>query len=225
MTKAERPHRSQKGLWDDTILCETCEACFAPIDDYAVKNLHERRVEATPFGQNGSVYLGRNGGPLALSLPWIDSERIALFALFVLWRAGVSSREECKPVRLGPFLERIRATLDASALSNANGVHVTLWWERNPNITSVVILPYRSTIGGVHFWNFWCGGYYFVIQTDSRPNVFLGSPNLLGSKRSAFAISTSLLDRKEGIQMARVMKESRQLYGDPWKGRWSPRSV
>ena len=129
MTKADRPHRSQKGLWDDTILCETCEARFASIDDYAVKNLYRRRIEASPFGQNGNVYLDRNGGPLALSLPWIDGERIVFFALFVLWRAGVSSREECKRVVLGPFLEKVRAVLDANTLSSANGIHVTLWWE------------------------------------------------------------------------------------------------
>jgi hypothetical protein len=221
MTKAERSRRSHKGVWDDTILCEVCEARFAPIDDYAVKNLYRRRTEASPYGQNGSVYLDRNGGPLALSLPWIDGEKIALFALFVLWRAGVSSRQECWGVRLGPFEERIRAVLNSNTLDNTSGMHVTLWWERNPNVVGVIILPYRSKIYGVRFWNFWCGGYYFVVQTDNRPNVFQGTPNLLGSG-AAFAISTSVLDRKEGIQMARTMKDSHQIYGDPWKGRWSP---
>ena len=38
-TRADRPKRSQKGLWDDTILCEVCEARFAPLDTYAAENL------------------------------------------------------------------------------------------------------------------------------------------------------------------------------------------
>ena len=223
MTKVDRPRRSQKGVWDDTILCEQCEARFASIDEYAAETLHQRRIEALPVVQDGNMFLDRNGSPLAFALPWADGEQIIWFALFVLWRAGASSRNECKTVATWTFRgRRIPLAIDRQDLSELVGVHVTLWWERNPNLAGAVIFPYRGKIGPVRLWNFWCGGYYFVIQTDSRPNVFSGSPNLLGKKRDVFAISTSLLERKEGVHMARTMKELRQLYGDPWKGRWKP---
>lgn len=142
----------------------------------------------------------------------------------MLWRAAASSRPECKGVSLGPFFEKIRDTLDQGKLA-PDGIFVTLWWERDPKCVGAVFLPYRSTINGVHFWNFWCGGYYFVVQTDNRPNVFSGSPNLLEAKKTVLAITTSLLERKEGMQLARTVKEGHRIHGDPWKGRWKPKQT
>ncbi|MGE0022868.1 MAG: hypothetical protein AB7S70_04460 [Hyphomicrobium sp.] len=224
MAKAERPRRSQKGIWDDTILCDECEARFAGVDDYAVTALLKRKAEAIPFAQNGSVVLHRNGGPLAYSLPWVDGSKIRLFALFVLWRAGVSSRHECKPVKLGPFEEKVRRILDQDIATTLNGIHVTLWWEFDPAVSGTVILPYRSKIRGVRLWNFCCGGYYFVVQTDSRPSIFGDSPNMLSARKPVWATSMSLLDHKEGANMIRNIRESYIRFGDPWKGRWKPPS-
>jgi len=222
MAKAERPRRSQKGIWDDTILCAKCEARFASIDDYALTALLKRKTEARPLARNGSIVLGHTGGPLAYSLPRVDGAKVALFALFVLWRAGVSSRHECLPVALGPFEEKMRRALDQKTASALQGIYVTLWWEFNPELSGPVILPYRSKIRGVRLWNFWCGGYYFVVQTDSRPSVFGETPNQLAAQKPVWAISTSLLDQKEGANMVRNLREAHLRFGDPWKGRWKP---
>jgi hypothetical protein len=221
-TRAERPIRSQKGLWDDTILCEHCEARFARLDSYAAENLQQRRTNASPVAGECRVVLDKSGAPALLALPWVSAEQIILFALFVLWRAAESSRPECKGVSLGPFLNRVRDVLDQGRLP-ADGVYVTLWWERDPKCVGIVFLPYRSAIRGVRLWNFWCGGFYFIVQTDSRPNVFSGSPNFLEPNKTVQAISTSLLDRKEGMQLALTVKRGHRIHGDPWKGRWRPK--
>jgi hypothetical protein len=124
-TRAERPVRSQKGLWDDTILCEHCEERFAFLDAYAAENLQQRRMDALPVVLDGRMLSDKNGGPMALALPWVAAERIVSFALFVLWRAAASSRPECKGVSLGPFFEKIRNALDQGKLA-PDGVFVTL---------------------------------------------------------------------------------------------------
>jgi hypothetical protein len=126
-TRAERPSRSQKGLWDDGILCDFCEERFAPLDAYAVENLQQRRADALPVVLNGRILLDRNGGPLALALPWVSAEQIMQFALFVLWRAGASTRDECAAVELDRSLRRfaiscIRASLRAlGSMSHSGG--------------------------------------------------------------------------------------------------------
>ena len=65
-TRAERPARSQKGLWDDTILCDSCEGRFAFLDTYAAENLQQRRMDALPVVLNGRMLSDKNGSPMRL---------------------------------------------------------------------------------------------------------------------------------------------------------------
>jgi hypothetical protein len=222
ISKAERPRRSQMGSWDNTILCAPCEDRFSVVDDYAAKTLLKRRSEARPVLDGAYAAKDEVGRPLAFELPWIDGERVALFALFVLWRAGASSRPECKGVKLGPFQEEIREVLKTGIRKSAGRLHVTLWWESNERLRGGVVFPYRSRLEGARLWNFWCGGYYFLIQTDQRPNRFDNMPNVLKTGANVVAICTTFLEHKVGQHSVRALRKTNELFGDPWKRRPAP---
>src|SRR5690606_22273539 len=88
----------QKGV-REPLLCIDCEEKFSR---------HEKYV-AEVFSGKREVFLSRAGGLVIAE--GIDYTKFKLFALSVLWRAGVSRNNFFRDVELGPHQEKLRYML------------------------------------------------------------------------------------------------------------------
>ena len=93
----EPEKRNRTGLWDDTIMCLSCEGRFQTYDQCGVETLRE-----DPPALSG----------VKTCLLRIDSKRLKLFFLHVLWRSHASRHPELAAARLRPEVaEHLRQML------------------------------------------------------------------------------------------------------------------
>ncbi len=94
-----RKHMIQKG-YRERLLCQDCELRFSRYEQYFSRVWYGREaLRPTSAPAFGFVLEG------------IDYSRFKLFHLSLLWRAGVSTREEYDSVRLGPHAQRLAKLL------------------------------------------------------------------------------------------------------------------
>ena len=99
------PKRVPIGVYDETIVCERCEARFSPYDDYAARLLLHHAGE---FEKILNPETGQLGGYLIREY---DYRLLKLFFVATLWRASAASQEFFSRVRLGPFEARAKEML------------------------------------------------------------------------------------------------------------------
>ena len=89
------PKRSPIGIYDQTILCDECEAKFGQLDEYGIEVLHQRFDDVfRPIVHNGKT--------AAFESSIVNQDRLLRFIVATLWRASVSSQPFYSNVRLGP---------------------------------------------------------------------------------------------------------------------------
>jgi hypothetical protein len=152
---------SQHGVYDSSILCADCDGKLGALDGMALdvcRNFASRHV---PLGND------------CFEMPNVDGNAISKFVLAVLWRGSISSRPECKDIRLGPYENRIRDVLFGScALSELSEFELlVLRLRESARFQSRFIYTFptsdRST--GVNRWGFVAGGFRFVCKIGKRP--------------------------------------------------------
>jgi len=100
----------QKGL-REKLLCAGCEGKLNLYETPSAKTWrHLLELPDHPTEANGKLLLSETGNQ-GLVLSNIDYSVFKLFLLSLLWRAGVSRREEFKEVELGPHAERLRSMI------------------------------------------------------------------------------------------------------------------
>jgi hypothetical protein len=99
------PKRAPAGFYDTGILCAQCDRRLGVWDQYAVELFLHQFSAFVPFP---------DGGPtIAFTRADFDYERLRLFFLSLLWRAGVSSHPNFARVRLGPYEHPLREMVRA----------------------------------------------------------------------------------------------------------------
>lgn len=137
-TSGGRP--SKTGLWDNGILCHTCDNKLSVFDSYAVDFLRHHQNAAVQ--KDGSLIIND-----------VNVMKLLRFGMAVLWRAALSDRREFIHVRLGPYEEQFRQTLFGSAPI--------------PTAFEMLMLRYRSHKLPVHqvicqpVPRKWCGAVYY----------------------------------------------------------------
>ena len=156
-----RNSRSRIGIYDERMLCRSCEERFSIYDDYAAKLLVELR------GDWQTVL--RDGEPLAYRIENFHYSKLKIFCLFLLWRAAATDRVEFGGVKLGTFMERLTELLLSEDPGNpeefspfiARFSDVTSW-------QSGMISPFREKYDGVSVYRFVVGAYVIYIKVDSQ---------------------------------------------------------
>jgi hypothetical protein len=90
----KKPVKRPIGIYDPEILCENCDNFFGKYDEYGKEVLLDAPLER----RSEETYVIKN----------VDFEKLRIFLLSVLWRAGISNRPECERVSLGPYQEKIK---------------------------------------------------------------------------------------------------------------------
>ena len=93
-----KSYKTQHGVYDPNILCAACDGILGSYDDYAIEICRTFEKRSTKFDH---LFLMRD----------VDGDKLAKFALAVLWRASISARDEFKKVDLGPYQDIAKEVL------------------------------------------------------------------------------------------------------------------
>jgi len=156
--------REQKGL-REALLCDECEQRFSVWERYA-SLLLKGGVKVSVKREHNLVMLSE-----------LNYEYFRLFQLSVLWRAGVSSLEFFRNVRLGrheAILRRLLLDGDPGPSSRYCCVMFGLKFEEAA-FTGVIMQPLAARIEGQRVYKFVFGGFMWVmfVAGDSVPAQLL----------------------------------------------------
>lgn len=153
------PKRRPIGIYDPNILCHECEKVFDIWDDYGFKLLVEKASER-------KILLTDEEGGWIECYEEYDYEKIRLFCLSVLWRAGVSDDMFFSHVKLGPYEERLRFLILNIPVTEDN---FTIQFTRYSDFDQPVHMPPNpERYDGVRFYRFFLGRIMFHVKVDSR---------------------------------------------------------
>lgn len=164
--------KSWIGLYDNSLVCKSCEELFSPFDDYAIKLLlktldfDEIKDEARGLG----VWKKDN----------YNYNKLKMFFLTLLWRAGASNMQQFKRVQLGSYLNKLKENIRNNNPGTEHEYSVLLSrFEENDEIGRNFFLdPHlvKKPFDGINCYRFYLGAGYIVhIKVDKRilDRVFL----------------------------------------------------
>ncbi len=149
------------GLYDDELFCKACEDKFMLYDAYAFQILYER-------GSRRKSLKGEQGQVLGAYYESYDYNKLKLFFMSVLLRAGLSSVFFFKHVKVGPYLGMLKQALDAGQAPAADDFAVFLAYADEIKKGPVMFPPAQQKIGKIRFYHFHVGQVIFYIKVDRR---------------------------------------------------------
>ena len=154
------PKRSPIGVYDSTILCQSCEPLFGDWDNYAQELLTEEPKD--------SVQILANGLLVGYEVKEYRYDLLKLFFISVLWRASVSTHAFYEKIRLGPYEAEARDFLRRRDPGNTEDFAVTLAKFDDP-LGKAILDPHPEKWEGINYYRFYLGGYVAYVKTDQQP--------------------------------------------------------
>ncbi|KTC88889.1 hypothetical protein [Fluoribacter dumoffii] len=163
VSKDEYSKRLPICVYDKTILCGNCEKMFQDWDDYGNQFFHH--ILSKP-----DSLIKKNTKILAYVFNNIDSKKLALFIISVLWRASVSQESFFENVKLGPFGDKIKSLLLNDSVDEINNfpIIISLF---NFSDNRALHPPHRTRINAVNYYYLYFFNSEILIKVDSRPLV------------------------------------------------------
>jgi len=156
-----KPLKRSIGMYDDELFCKDCEDKFMIYDTYAFKILHEQGSDRKPLRDGQGEILG-------VYYETYDYNKLKLFFMSVLLRAGLSTVFFFKHVKIGPYLGLLKEALDAGRAPAANDFAVFLAYYDEIKKGPVMFPPAQQKIGKIKFYHFHIGHVAFYIKVDRR---------------------------------------------------------
>lgn len=202
------PRRAPIGVYDQTILCSTCEGKFQSLDDYGIQILlKDVREKFRPLIRKDAAWAHEGD---------VDQERVLRFLLAVLWRASVSTHGFYSKVKLGPHEEAAAQLIrqPSSPVPPLFAAIISIWEasSETERMTAIVQDPYPERWEGVLAYRFYLGkvvAYIKVSQLPFRPPLYECS---IGMQPFLVAISRNFDTSKDLKLMKKVANQSRLTY-------------
>jgi len=157
--KGEYPKRARRGIYDNRILCGSCESQFGDWDNYAQEVLEEPPNHATPIMYGGQI--------IGYEIKEYKHDLLKLFFISVLWRASVSETSFYERIDLGPYEAQAKRLIAQRDPGLVYDFAVTL--ARFDHLLGGTILdPHTDRLGGINYCRFYLGGYVAYIKVDKR---------------------------------------------------------
>lgn len=159
------PGQSRIGLYDQNILCDTCDGDLGTYDEYGATILLHSEPKFIVKTDHGEGFIFDRGDP----------GKLKLFFLSVLWRFSVSTLPETQSIKLPIQFENVLQQMIRNG--NPGGVDdfsvvITRLKYRNPDdeLHKIFTVPSRGrTHGGINHWTLHIpNGYEVLIKVDSR---------------------------------------------------------
>jgi hypothetical protein len=146
----------QHGVYDREILCAKCDGQLGHYDDYAIKVCRTFDAKHREFDDGRFL------------LPDINGDKLAKFALAVLWGASISTRLEFKRVDLGPYVDVAKEVLFGEKPLKDFTAYELMVLRFKSRHSGVIGFPARMTGARVTVWGFAAGGFRFMAKMDKR---------------------------------------------------------
>lgn len=184
------PRKRRTGEYDLKILCKECEKTFDPWDDYAKKLLIDEfdNFQRITEGNDIKAYAKNS----------YDYDKIKLFCISVLWRAGVSQREFFTNISLGPHEIVLREMILSQNPGDRDDYSVHFCRFKGMADGAPIIMPmgFRTKYG---FWYYriYLGHIYFDIKVDSRKTPHQHGIGEIAAKQPLVVTSMDIMQMNE----------------------------
>ena len=164
--EGERTKKSRKGVYDQQILCRTCEAKLSNIDSYGINVLLKNFDQLFLPVKNAEEIIGFEGAA-------VHKEKLLHFLVSVLWRASVSTQNFYKNVNLGAH-EASAKQITFAPKTSSFGVFdaVISKWDDGKILGHAVpplLDPHKERWCGINAYRFYFGKIVAYIKVDARP--------------------------------------------------------
>ena len=179
--------RAPIGVYDKTILCESCEQLFGQWDDYAQMLLLQNFDQARPLKKGDDIY--------GYVYDSYDYEKLKLFFISLLWRASVSSHEYFGSVKLNVFEDVAKKHIVDQDPGSKDDFSVILAHFDELDGKRTMLNPQPQRMDSLNYYLFYLTGFMAYVKVDSRKvtgtlKKFIMSPDLdLPIVRRYFLIS------------------------------------
>lgn len=195
--KGEPPRKSRLGVYDTTILCEKCERAFSDYDSYAtdllINKVHNfRRIQDA------------RGRMVGQSIIDVNYQKLKLFCIALLWRAGASSHSFFSKVRLGAFAEYAGLVLSRgdAGCPEVFGAIFAVWSDIDQPFH---MDPFQERWEGINYYRFYLRNFIIYIKVDRRPTPRIFSDFLLSPEKPLIMISRNLIKSRELPLIRRII--------------------
>jgi hypothetical protein len=159
--KDHRPKRAPIGIYDENLLCESCEARFSRLDDEAARVLKPWPTRSQLLRDDDGFILKLEHKKAGYRLKSSDTKALLPFFHFLLWRMAKTGRPEMH-LKLEPALtEQLRQSLLAG---RPDDIGLWIYASRsNQKAADMVVSPRIGTIDGKSIVNIEFHGFQFKI--------------------------------------------------------------
>lgn len=151
--KGAQRAKLQHGRFDRNILCADCDRKLGELDEFALTFC----TSDLPRAQEGTIG----------SIANVDCDRLAAFAISLVWRASISRLAAFDDIDLGPVANRAR---DASFGEREKAFRVIMNRLVSPryDVLQFYVEPVRWRMSGLNIYSFQLGGFQWFVLADGR---------------------------------------------------------
>ncbi len=151
-----------KGEYDPNIVTIEGESHFSTWDGYACRFLIQKGQDAVLLHDGSSMR--------AIQISDFDYDKLKMFFISLLWRAGVTSREMFRHVRLGDHESRLRGRILRNDPGDAEDYSVILAvYQDTPDHGFPMIEPRAERLKKIRFYRFYLSHFVALVKCDQRP--------------------------------------------------------
>jgi hypothetical protein len=187
------PKRAPIGVYDQNLVCNSCEERFGPWDSYAADLLINRRDGVfIPFvSADGKI-------PPATMAVDIDFPKMRLFVLSLLWRAASSTHPYFARIQVAAQLPKLQTLVHAADVGRQVDFATvfTRWTDLRSILDGQFIsdpFEYSLTQTGAHMARFYVGAFALDIQLDNSQLPEALAELALARERPLYAVHRSLV--------------------------------
>ncbi|WP_133673895.1 hypothetical protein [Maribacter caenipelagi] len=169
-----RESRPSSGSYEGGILCNICDnETIGKFETYISNVIKENLAEKEKIICKRVTNVH---GLKFIEISNLNYTKTKLFLLSLLWRAGISTREEYKEVDLGMYSEIIRKQIFENKTSEDNNIQITIYkFEDGSNYSSFIGQPRRHKFGHSTAYSIVIIGYlivYHLRENDISKKAF-----------------------------------------------------
>jgi hypothetical protein len=157
-TEGIHPKKAPIGVYDMGILCNDCEQIFKTLDDYGCHILINKESELETLNHDGQV--------VGYRIKDVDTSRLKLFFLSILWRASISTHHFYSKVALNSLEEKAKNLVWQSDSGGIHDFSFVLARFDGEGVDRTILDPCQQIWFDVKYYMFYLYGYILYIKAD-----------------------------------------------------------
>jgi hypothetical protein len=158
------PKRLPVGIYDESLLCEACEAKYSRLDDEAIRILKPWPSRTQLLKDDDGFILKVDNKKAGYLIKSPDAAPLLQFFYFLLWRMAETSRPEMHLKLEAVLVEKLRLNVLSG---DAADIGLRIYATRSKGkAAETVVSPRIGIIDGITIINFEFQGFQFKVASD-----------------------------------------------------------